>query len=78
VSLFGVGATALNHYLKPDIAAKVQPLIAARLREKTKKYGLSLGDRACLSLAKLKSFPVLTADKIWAKLSVGVEIKIIR
>lgn len=55
-----------------------QAFIAAQLREKTKKYGLSLGDRACLSLARLKNFPVLTADKIWAKLNLGIEIKIIR
>lgn len=55
-----------------------QAFIAAGLREKTKKYGLSLGDRACLSLARIKNFPVLTADKIWAKLNLGIEIKIIR
>lgn len=51
---------------------------AAIMRKDTKQFGLSLGDRACLSLAKIKNVPVLTADKIWEKLKVGVEIKIIR
>lgn len=48
------------------------------MRKETKQLGLSLGDRACLSLAKLKNLPVLTADKIWGKLKIGVEILIIR
>ena len=52
--------------------------IAANLYAKTKKYGLSFGDRACLSLAIDKSLPLLTADKIWAKLDIGIDIQLIR
>ena len=48
------------------------------LRPLTKALGLSLGDRACLALAQREGLPVLTADKNWAKLSIGVEIKVIR
>jgi ribonuclease VapC len=48
------------------------------LRPPTKALGLSLGDRACLALAQREGLPVLTADKNWAKLSIGVEIKVIR
>lgn len=55
-----------------------QAFLTAHLREKTKQHGLSLGDRACLSLAKLKALPVLTADKVWANLVLGIDIKIIR
>jgi ribonuclease VapC len=41
------------------------------------KY-LSLGDRACLALALRLGVPALTSDKIWKKLTVGVEVKLIR
>jgi ribonuclease VapC len=40
----------------------------ARLLSATKSIGLSLGDRACLGLARQLNLPVATADKIWAKL----------
>ncbi len=55
-----------------------QALSAAALRAPTSKYGLSLGDRACLALARKLSAPVLTADKVWGKLDLGIEIKVIR
>lgn len=56
-----------------------QALIAASLRKQTKSHGLSLGDRACLALAKSLHATVLTADKIWGRLNLtGVQIKVIR
>jgi PIN domain nuclease of toxin-antitoxin system len=36
---------------------------AAALRAQTDRHGLSLGDRACLSLALNRGLPVLTADR---------------
>ena len=48
------------------------------LREATRRKGLSLGDRACLALARREGATVLTADRAWAGLDVGVEIEIIR
>lgn len=48
-----------------------------RLRLVTKLLGLSLGDRACLALAKTANLPAVTADKSWAKLS-GFQVKLIR
>ena len=51
---------------------------AARLRPITRSLGLSLGDRACLALGARDGLPVLTADKAWAKLAIGVEIRVIR
>ncbi|MEK7849029.1 MAG: type II toxin-antitoxin system VapC family toxin [Chloroflexota bacterium] len=39
---------------------------------------LSLGDRGCLSLAQSLGLPVLTADRSWRHLSVGVEVRLIR
>lgn len=55
-----------------------QALMAAELRKITKQHGLSLGDRACLALAKEKKLPVITADKIWNKLDLGITIHVIR
>jgi PIN domain nuclease of toxin-antitoxin system len=51
---------------------------AARLRSATKKYGLSTGDRACLALALDEGLPVLTADRAWLTLDVGVHIRTLR
>lgn len=55
-----------------------QGLIAGYLRPVTKHLGLSLGDRACLALGLQTQCPVVTADKAWAKLEVGVGIQVIR
>ena len=53
---------------------------AARLRLQTRDAGLSLGDRACLALAKLNDRPALTADKAWKGLgrATGVKVEMIR
>ena len=55
-----------------------QAFQAGMLRVATKGAGLSLGDRACLNLAKKLGVPALTADRSWAGIDVGVEIKVIR
>lgn len=51
---------------------------AGKLRPLTKAKGLSLGDRACLAVAKLLNQDVVTADKVWAELKVGVRVRVIR
>jgi len=51
---------------------------AGSLRARTKAAGLSLGDRACLALAKALGVPALTADRAWAKVPGGVEVKLLR
>jgi PIN domain nuclease of toxin-antitoxin system len=51
---------------------------AARLRRLTRRAGLSLGDRACLALGQSLNRPVVTADRAWAMVDVGVEIVLIR
>jgi len=51
---------------------------AARLRAPTRRAGLSLGDRACLALGRALGLPVLTADRAWTSLQVGVTVDCIR
>lgn len=48
------------------------------LRPLTKHMGLSLGDRACLALARVRNLPVLTTDRVWKDLSLGIIVRIIR
>lgn len=55
-----------------------QASIAGSLREPTQEFGLSLGDRACLALAIENGETILTADRIWERLSLGVGIEVIR
>jgi ribonuclease VapC len=51
---------------------------AAELWSATRHVGLSLGDRACLGLARRLGRPALTADRAWLDLDLGVEIRAIR
>ena len=48
------------------------------LRSPTRHRGLSLGDRACLALAKSRDAIALTTDKQWLELDIGVRIECIR
>lgn len=50
----------------------------AQLRPLTRSAGLSFGDRACLALGKRLGLPVLTADRTWTSLSLGVQVQSIR
>ncbi len=48
------------------------------LRNATEHLGPSLGDRACLELARRLSVPVLTTDRAWQRLQLGVTVRLIR
>lgn len=52
--------------------------LTASLLPMTHPLGLSLGDRACLALARTRGAPALTADRAWVQLQVGVDIRLIR
>lgn len=47
-------------------------------RQQTRQRGLSLGDRACLSVGIELKAPVLTADQIWTTLDLPVTVQCIR
>jgi PIN domain nuclease of toxin-antitoxin system len=51
---------------------------SAGLRSATRTHGLSIGDRACLALALQESLPVLTTDRTWSKLALGIEVRVLR
>ncbi|MBK6401370.1 MAG: type II toxin-antitoxin system VapC family toxin [Rhodocyclaceae bacterium] len=53
---------------------------AGLLRPLTRHLGLSLGDRACLALARLRGAAVITTDRPWLQLAqpLGLSIECIR
>lgn len=56
----------------------VDAIDAARLRPLTRDARLSLGDRACLALARRLGIPALTADTAWQGVAHDVELRLIR
>ena len=58
---------------------EIDARLVAELYPQTQPLGLSLGDRACLSLARRLSLPVLTTDRMWLNLAGQVgDIRVIR
>lgn len=55
-----------------------QARFAAEMIGKTRPFGLSLGDRACLALAMQRKAKVYTTDHVWKNLPLGIEIEVIR
>ena len=37
-----------------------------------------LGDRACLATELIENMPVMTADQVWQKLSLPLDVRLIR
>jgi ribonuclease VapC len=57
---------------------ETQARIAGDLVAHTRHLGLSLGDRACLSLGLALNAPVYTAEKAWKRLRISVRVHVIR
>ena len=53
-------------------------LLSGLMRAATRPKGLSLGDRACLAQGRISGEPVLTTDRAWGGLDLGVEIRVVR
>jgi ribonuclease VapC len=58
-----------------DLALGVR---TGELRAETKRRGLSLGDRACLSLAEREGVPAMTADRNWVGAVAKIEVRLFR
>ena len=56
----------------------VHAKLVASLWKATRPVGLSLGDRACLALGLKTGLPVLTTERAWANINVGVSVGVIR
>jgi ribonuclease VapC len=52
-------------------------LAAGLMRRKTKALGLSLRDRACLSVGRIEDAQIVTAERLWKKLT-GFNFSFIR
>jgi len=67
-----------------DFRLAVEPFHHARaiaagfLITKTRRRGLSLADRACLTLAIELGLPVMTGDRAWRDIDLGVDVRLIR
>ena len=70
----------IEHLISESFAFdNTQAFSTAELTIQTKKYGLSLADRACLALALRTGYPIYTADKVWKKLEItNIDIHLIR
>lgn len=55
-----------------------EALEAGALDPLTRPLGLSLGDRACLAAGRVRGLPVLTTDRTWAGLDLGVPVEVVR
>ena len=55
-----------------------QAYMTGCLYPQTQSAGLSLGDRACLTLAAQLALPALTADRAWGQLDIDIQVKPIR
>jgi len=55
-----------------------QARLAGFLRVTTRRFGLSLGDRACLALAHLRGAVALTCEKSWMKIEAACVVELIR
>ena len=56
---------------------RVQAMQAGQLRDAT-RVGLSIGDRACLSLALGRRLAALTTDRAWTDVALDIEIVLLR
>lgn len=79
----GEPESAVNQILRPLDLEVVpfdhqQALVTGMLRPLTRVAGLSLGDRACVALARQTGLPIVTGDRIWASLQLGVTVHLIR
>ena len=57
---------------------RIQARLAGSLRATTRKFGLSLGDRACLALAAAEGATALTCERTWTKFEAPCKVETLR
>jgi ribonuclease VapC len=83
LTLRGGSASKIDHAWE-ELECAVEPFTAKRARTAgllvaaTRERGLSLADRACLALGLELGLPVFTTDRVWAGLTVGADVRLIR
>jgi PIN domain nuclease of toxin-antitoxin system len=76
--------TAMVRTVLEDLDLDIHPFdaesafAAGALRTPTRELGLSFGDRACLALGQQLDLPVLTTDRAWTHLELGITVRPIR
>jgi ribonuclease VapC len=79
----GVDVTGMRKDLQA-LGMRVEPFLpadgdtAGQLWASTRQLGLSLGDRACLSLGLRLGLPVVTCDRLWKQLALDLDIQVLR
>ena len=53
-------------------------ILACSFRKPTRHLNCSFADRACLATACLRGLPVVTADRNWGRVDLGVEVVLFR
>jgi len=73
-----------THSLLEELGLTIVPFsveqaeCTAQLWKSSNQFGLSLAERACLGLAIARKSTVLTADRVWVKLNLNIEIRLLR
>ena len=57
---------------------ELQAYEVGMLRTSARPAGLSLGDRACLNLARSRGLTAITADTAWMQVGMSVDVRVIR
>jgi PIN domain nuclease of toxin-antitoxin system len=73
-----IEALARGLRLRVEAFDEAQALGCAQLKKATRSLGLSLGDRACLFLARHHGAVALTTDRAWARAKVGAKVEVLR
>jgi len=71
---------AILSAIQPPVLAYEEDLAidAGVMHASTRSRGLSLGDRACLALARRLAATALTTDRAWREVDVGAAVEVIR
>lgn len=65
-----------------DVAVIAEDLalgvLAGEVHARTRAHGVSIGDALCLAAALRDRVPVLTADRAWGALDLGIAVEVVR